>query len=193
MGRRLCKPSPTALPSYFLPGGIGVLSASCLEPMALLSGGLQGESASIFEIDWRGFPNWVIGLISEFGGGGWGFVIVGWNPDADGLPSWFEGLKSFDVEGWFRGCGGDGVDGFGEAAGFVGVEAAVTDGLLALGMSQASLELRGASGFYHEQGLRFGQRSRRAGGSFACRIFLNPAAAPNHFPKPRRAVRFCQT
>lgn len=89
--------------AIFWQEGIKVILVSCVGPMAVSAGGLEGESASIFEINWRGFSNCASGLISEFGGGGWGFVIVGWNPDADGLPRWFEGLKSFDVEGWFRG------------------------------------------------------------------------------------------
>ena len=43
-------------------------------------------------------------MVPEFGGGGFGFVIVGWNPGADRLPGRFDGLEGFDVEwrigGW---------------------------------------------------------------------------------------------
>ena len=43
-------------------------------------------------------------MVPEFGCVGWGFVIVGWSPGADGLPGWFDGLEGFDIErrlwGW---------------------------------------------------------------------------------------------
>jgi len=57
------------------------------------SGVFQDESASVSEIDFRGFPACAVGLVPEFGRVGWGFVVVGWNPGADGLPRRFDGLE----------------------------------------------------------------------------------------------------
>ena len=68
------------------------------------SGVFQDESASVSEIDFRGFPACAGGLVPEFGRVGWGFVVVGWNPGSDGLPGRFDGLEGLDIErrlwGW---------------------------------------------------------------------------------------------
>ena len=93
-GRHLSLPSPTALSRYFLAAGFGVISAGCLEPVAVSSGVFQDESAAVSEIDFRGFPSCAGGLVPEFGRVCWGFVIVGRNPGTDGLPRWFDGLES---------------------------------------------------------------------------------------------------
>ena len=94
-GRHLSLPSPTAFPGSFLAAGFGVISAGCLELVAVSSDVFQDESASISEIDFRDFPTCAGGLVPEFGRVGWGFVIVGWNPGTDGLPGRFDGLERF--------------------------------------------------------------------------------------------------
>ena len=56
--------------------------------------GRSTRLGSVSEIDFRGFPTCASGLVPEFGRVGWGgLVIVGWNPGADGLPRWFDGLE----------------------------------------------------------------------------------------------------
>ena len=53
----------------------------------------QDEGAAVSEIDFRGFPGGAGALGTEFGRLDRGFFIVGWNPGADGLPGWFDGLE----------------------------------------------------------------------------------------------------
>ena len=49
------------------------------------------------------FGGFVGALVPEFEGvSSRGFVVVGGNPNADGLPGWMDGLEGFDVEWWFR-------------------------------------------------------------------------------------------
>ena len=87
-------PFRAALPRHFLAAGFCVVPRVRFEPVVRVRQVLiQDERASVSEIDFRGFPACAGALVPEFGRVGREFVFVGWNPGADGLPRWFDGLK----------------------------------------------------------------------------------------------------
>jgi hypothetical protein len=82
----------TGWPRIYRSGSSGILRiASGRWPRAL--GAFQDEGAAVSEIGFRCFPSGTDALVPEFWRARSGFVIVGWNPSADGLPGRFDGLE----------------------------------------------------------------------------------------------------
>ncbi len=90
------------MPRYFWQRDVASFRGFASSRGLRASGVFQDESASVSEIDFRGFPTCAGGLVPKFKRVGWGLVIVRRNPGTNGLPGRFDGLECFNVEGRLR-------------------------------------------------------------------------------------------
>ena len=75
---------------------MGLMCAVLGQPDSI---GIEDEDAVLIERDFSGLPTGFVAVVGVLPVEA-DFIVIGGDPLFDGLPGWFDGIESLDVEGW---------------------------------------------------------------------------------------------